>query len=156
MENRKNQQYMYGNTARQLEYLPEYEERTRRNSNPKTSVNAQIKTKKNSVIDARFAVFLTAAIVVTLYSCVSYLQLQSTVSSQRDNISTMQAELSDLKDENVATAERLNSSVDLNAIYNTATKELGMVYANDNQVVEYEPSNPDYVRQYKDIPEASK
>ena len=147
---------MYDNTARQLEYLPDYEERTRKNHNPRTSENAQTKTKKNSVIDARFAVFLTVAMVVTLYSCVSYLKLQNAVSSQRSEISSMQTELSDLKDKNVATAERLSSSVDLNAIYNIATKELGMVYADDSQVVEYKNSNPDYVRQYKDIPEASK
>ena len=47
----------------------------------------------------------------------------------------------------------INSSIDLNKIYEIATKELGMVYARRDQVLLYDKTESEYVRQYEDIPE---
>ena len=38
-------------------------------------------------------------------------------------------------------------------IYKIATEELGMVYANKDQVRMYNKTESEYVRQYEDIPE---
>ena len=43
--------------------------------------------------------------------------------------------------------------MDLTEVYDTATKDLGMVYPQNGQVISYEASNPDYVKQFKDVPE---
>ena len=47
----------------------------------------------------------------------------------------------------------INTSIDLNEIYEIATKELGMVYAKKDQVLLYDKTESEYVRQYEDIPE---
>ena len=43
--------------------------------------------------------------------------------------------------------------MDLDHIYDVATKELGMVYANKNQILLYDKTESEYVRQYEDVPE---
>ena len=57
-----------------------------------------------------------------------------------------------LKAENDALETRINTSIDLDYIYKVATEELGMVYANRNQVRLYDKTESEYVRQYEDIP----
>ncbi len=57
-----------------------------------------------------------------------------------------------LKAENDATETRINTSIDLDYIYKVATEELGMVYANRDQVLLYDKTESEYVRQYEDIP----
>ena len=52
-----------------------------------------------------------------------------------------------------ATAEKeLDDSVDLTAIYNKATKQLGMVAASENQMDTYESRKSTQVRTHGDIP----
>ncbi len=48
---------------------------------------------------------------------------------------------------------RINASIDLDHIYKVATEELGMVYANPEQVLLYDKTESEYVRQYEDIPD---
>ena len=43
--------------------------------------------------------------------------------------------------------------MDLDYVYKVATEELGMVYANKDQVRLYNKTESEYVRQYEDIPE---
>ena len=69
------------------------------------------------------------------------------------HIETMEAHLEKLKAENDALETSINTSIDLNKIYEIATKELGMVYAKKNQVLLYDKTESEYVRQYEDIPE---
>ena len=42
--------------------------------------------------------------------------------------------------------------MDLDHVYKVATEELGMVYANKNQILLYDKTESEYVRQYEDIP----
>ena len=58
-----------------------------------------------------------------------------------------------LKGDNDALLTRINTSVDLDYVYKVATEELGMVYANKDQVRLYNKTESEYVRQYEDIPE---
>ena len=55
--------------------------------------------------------------------------------------------------DNDALETRINTSIDLDNIYKIATEELGMVYANKDQVRMYNKTESEYVRQYEDIPE---
>ena len=61
-------------------------------------------------------------------------------------------ELEFLKSENDALETRINTSLDLDYVYRVATEELGMVYPNKNQVILYNKTESEYVRQYEDIP----
>ena len=96
---------------------------------------------------------LTIAAICTLYLCVSYLQLQSSITARLDHIEYLEERIETLKADNDALETRINTSVDLDYVYKIATEELGMVYANKNQVRLYNKTESEYVRQYEDIPE---
>lgn len=143
----------YGNTARKLQVIPEYEESEdlepirqpvrKKRSKPKTSTGIDL-----------FSVFvLTIAIAVTLYTCIDYLQVQSGITEQNKKIAEMEHSLVKLQNQNKDDLAKINTSLDLSYIYKIATKELGMVYPNENQVITYKSNLSDYVRQYEEIPE---
>ncbi len=97
-------------------------------------------------------VLLAAASVASVFLCVTYLQVQSNITSSRRNISQLESQLQTLRTDNNALENRIQMMVDLNYIYQVATEELGMTYPSDDQVIYYEKSESEYVRQYEDIP----
>ena len=90
--------------------------------------------------------------ICTLYICVSYLKLQSSVTARLNHIESLEESIEKLKGDNDALLTRINTSVDLDYVYQVATEELGMVYANKDQVRLYNKTESEYVRQYEDIP----
>ena len=68
----------------------------------------------------------------------------------------LETELEDLKKENDDNYTRIMTSVDLDYIRDVAINELGMVYANEDQVILYDGGTKDYVRQSQDVPKDSK
>lgn len=109
--------------------------------------------EKAMALDLPYVFLLAAACICTLYICVSYLHLQSGITARMHNIEQLEAQLEKMKTENDALETSINSSIDLNRIYEIATKELGMVYAQRDQVLLYDKTESEYVRQYEDIPE---
>lgn len=104
-------------------------------------------------MDLPYIVLLTIASICTLYLCVTYLQLQSSITARMHNIEQLEAQLEKMRTENDALETSINTSIDLDRIYEIATKELGMVYAKKDQVLMYDKTESEYVRQYEDIPE---
>ena len=104
-------------------------------------------------MDLPYVIMLTIASVFTLYLCINYLHVQSSITARMHHIEQMEAELEQLRAENDALETSINTSIDLNKIYEIATKELGMVYAKNGQVLLYDKTESEYVRQYEDIPE---
>ena len=88
-----------------------------------------------------------------LYLCVNYLHLQSSITAKINNIEKLEQQVESVKSENDALAIRINTYVDLDYVYKVATEELGMVYANKNQVLLYDKTESEYIRQYEDIPQ---
>ena len=74
-------------------------------------------------------------------------------SSRLNHIEALEASIEKKKADNDALETRINTSIDLDNIYKIATEELGMVYANKDQVRMYNKTESEYVRQYEDIPE---
>jgi len=99
-----------------------------------------------------YVIMLTVAAVCVLSICVNYLHVQSSITSRIYNIEKLEREIEQLKAENDALSVRINTGVDLNYVYQVATEELGMVYANRDQVLLYDRTESEYVRQYEDIP----
>ncbi|GAA0274653.1 hypothetical protein GCM10008922_36480 [Faecalicatena contorta] len=99
-----------------------------------------------------YAVFLVAAAVCAVFICVAYLKLQSDIVNRSENISALQEKLADLTDENDTAYNAAADSVNLEEIRSKAMNEMGMVYAAQGNVVEYESPTSDYVKQYNDIP----
>ena len=152
----KGTSYMYtdGNTVRKLNTIPK-EAPKRVKKRPRTSEQVRRNQETVMAFDLSFTLFLATFVLLATLSCVSYLKVQAKVLQQTKTVAAMEVELNKLQCENDAAKERLNSAVDLSYIYKVATKELGMVYPSNNQVIYYESSHSDYVKQYEDIPEAN-
>lgn len=149
------QYYTEGTAARKVvqpEYVrPERREETElpgyakvRKANPKRGLRV--------AMNPAFAVFLAFSVFATLSACTMLLTMQAKVTNQSKTITVLQSELEALRDDNNAFEARLNSSVDLEQIRDTAMNQLGMVYPAEGQVVYYNLTESDYVRQYRDIP----
>lgn len=83
----------------------------------------------------------------------NYVQMQSRITSHSKEVSSLQKELADLKEQNNTKYNSVMDSVNLDEIREKAMNELGMVYATSDQVIEYESPSGDYVKQYEGIPE---
>ena len=141
--------YVYGNTVRQAETLP------RKTKSPYSQQREQTKRTSSRVVKNRnramsispaYAVFLTAAAVCAVLICVLYLNLQSEVVSR--------SELADLTEANNTAYNSAADSVNLETVRDRAMNEMGMVYAAQGTIVEYDSPEGDYVKQYNDIPES--
>lgn len=158
LDSRNEERYYYieGNAARKLNTVPQREVRPERRqaTQPERKTNARIErnAKRAKAFDLRYTMALVVATVCLFGACVNMLFLQADITEQRRQIATLESNLNDLKDTNDETSKRLESSVDLTKVYDFATTELGMVYPGNDQVVSYEASNPDYVKQFKDVP----
>lgn len=152
---RQGQMYVYGNAVPKPSYEPDRREGEQKRRPPKKKVSHQVKRnrKKALRVSKRYVVFLSMAALLALVVCVNYIQLQSRLTSRSKNISALQEELSDLKEENNTKYNSVMDSVNLEEVRKKAQKDLGMVYASPDQVVEYESPSSDYVKQYEEIPE---
>lgn len=144
------QTYVSGNTVRTARPQPERvgQEPQRR----AVSHTVRRNQEKALHMDLPYVVMLTAAAVCALSICVSYLHVQSSITGRIHNIELLEQQLEQLKSENDALETRINTDIDLDYVYKVATQELGMVYANRDQVRLYDKTESEYVRQYEDIP----
>lgn len=147
--------YVEGSAARNLYALPD-------ESAPKKSPKKADAPKKQPAVrtgtttlplSGASVLVLTVAAVFTLTICVYYVQLQSEITYHLKNINRLETELNDLTLLNNETDKRINVFIDLDYIYQVATQELGMRYADKNQILKYNNSGAEYIRQYKEIPE---
>lgn len=124
-------------------------------SRPKTRQKAVARRRARArafQMNKGYVTFLSIVAVAFLFICVNYLKLQAQVTESRKQISRMESSYSDLKLSNDAAYSKAVSSVDLDKIRDIAINELGMVYANQDQIVTYEKQDKDYVRQYEEVP----
>ena len=105
-------------------------------------------------ISPAYAVFLAAAAVCAVLVCMLYLSLQSEVVSRSENVTAMQEQLADLTEANNTAYNSAADSVNLDTVKERAMNEMGMVYASEGTVVEYDSPTGEYVKQYSDIPES--
>lgn len=166
--NRRNQfdyrrtSYVDGNTVRKLSAVPDRREPIQapmpgRQTLPERRQVPERQERRAprmvSGINMASMLVLTIAIIATFYFCVEYLMLRYDVSAMEKEIVSLEHNLTTMKNENDAAYEQINSTYDLDYIYQVAVGELGMVYPNKNTVITYQSKDEGYVRQYKDIPE---
>ena len=143
--------YVYGNTVRkevkQTSTAPVLQ--------PKEVSGRVQKNRSNALhMNRGYVTFLAVAAVVALLACVQYLQLQSEVTSRSKNITSMQQELANAKEANTTKYNAIVNSMNLEEIRDKAMNELGMVYATNDQVIEYASPANQMVKKYADIPES--
>ncbi len=143
--------YVYGNVA--VEGEPGYHEQSP--EKPKKKVSKQVlKNRKQALhMNSAYVIFLTVAAVMAVIVCVNYVKLQSRITDRSKNITAMQKELANLKEENNAKFNAVMDSVNLDEIRDRAQNQLGMVYASPEQIVEYDNPATDYVKQFEEIPD---
>ena len=98
-------------------------------------------------------ILLIGVVTVSLYLGYSYLSLKSSVDRHLENVKVLETRLEALKTENDALEQSIDTSVDLNYVYQVAVGKLGMVYAGQDNVIRYDKTESQYVRQYEQIPE---
>lgn len=147
-----NQMYVYGNVAPQ----PVYEPQRREVEEPRrTRTSKQVRKNRSKALhmNRAYVLFLAVAAMAMLIVCVNYIQLRSSIISRSANITALQEELSSLREENNTKYNVVMDSVNLEDVRTTAIEQLGMVYANKDQIVEYDNPTGGYVKQYEEIPE---
>lgn len=152
-ENRYGQFYVYGSVVHQPKVLPNQEKQAVE-VRPKKRASSQVKKNRRRALDMSpvYTGFLTMAAICAVIICVVYLQLQAELVQRSENITALQSELADLTEANDTAYNAATDSVNLQEIREKAMNELGMVYAEDGHVVEYNSPTSDYVKQYSDIP----
>lgn len=145
------QTYMNGTAVRKLQTEELPSRRRQQSARPKPHVH-RAHREKAKFFSIGYTLFLTIASVVTLWVCAGYLQLQANNTAMMKSIAALEQQLAELKTENDDEYNRITTSVDLEKIRDIAINELGMVYANAEQVVLYDNTGSDYVKQYADIP----
>ncbi len=137
--------YVDGNTVRKLERAPEPKRKP-----AKQPVRYE---KRKPAYALHYVAFLVLAAGFMVFSCFSYLRVNTTLTKEEQQLVSLQEDLNLIQVQNQALEDALNPQVDLNEVYRTATEKFGMISAGQEQIVYYDSLGSDYVRQYADIPE---
>ncbi|MCR5419895.1 MAG: cell division protein FtsL [Lachnospiraceae bacterium] len=139
-------EYIYGNTAKELRDI---------DTSAYTGIRLSNQTRRNreraNHMSPAFVVFLTAAMLFMVVICIQYLMICSDVTNKIKDLAVLETQLNEIKAENDDTENRIKGAIDLEEIKYRAMNELGMQYANSDQIVAYECEDTDYVRQLIDI-----
>lgn len=156
---RRTMYYIDGSTVRKVEQAPsrKYNNEVHKKSSSKPVQPRKVSDKAQSALafNMKYTVFVTAAVVLMVVAWMVVLYMESRISLQQANINNLESQLEVIEEENAAYRLSLESMYTLDEIYDVATNELGMVYAEKGQIVYYESADEDYVKQYQDVPEAN-
>ncbi len=142
-------EYVYGNAARALE-----PERRRENTEevPVRKPHHEVRKNRDKAryMNAGYVVFLVTALCAAAFILVNYIQLQSQLTNMTKSVAAKKSELNYMSIANDEEYNRIISSINLEEIQRIAVSELGMVYAGEGQIIEYENKSSDYMRQVTD------
>ena len=145
--------YIEGNTVRKIE--PVYDRPVRKTSRPQAKPKEVVigYEKREAVLGMRYTLFLVFSLAVIFAACVIYMNANIQLSRVKRSVLHEQERLVSIQEENAAlSAELADFQINLEEIYDIATGELGMVYAGEDQIIYYDSSNSDYIRQFGEIP----
>lgn len=135
--------YIYGNAATQLDPQGQFEEEPVRRPN----VDARKNQERAHHMNAGYVLFLVAAMLVSAFILVNYLQLQADLTNLTRSVASRQSALNALRNENDEEHNRIVTNIDLEEIRRVAMGVLGMTYAKEGQIIVYEGEQYDYMRQ---------
>lgn len=143
---RETDTYVYGNTVRKLEPERVWEEQEEA---PARKPHHEVRKNRDKAhyMNAGYVMFLAVALCVAAIILVNYVQLQAELTNLTKSVATSESTLNRMKIANDEEYNRILSSIDLEEIKRIAITELGMVYAQEGQIIEYENESGDYMRQ---------
>lgn len=143
--------YNYGTAARKADV------RTAIYEAPNHQVLRELEGEKKKSRKMRmsflYVAFLALSVGLLGKSLISYVQLQADITASNNRISNYESTLNNLTLANDDEYSKMVNAVDLEEVKRIAVEELGMVYADESQIITYQRENSDYVRQLKDIPD---
>lgn len=143
-----------GNTVRVAEpYVREQPRRQRavKAAKPAREAAPVREYRKNLRIGLPAVFMLFVALAAVIFIIYNYLYLTASIDTHKDNIISLEQRLEELKNENDALEQSIDTSVDLSYVYDVAVNELGMVHAGENNTIRYDKTESGYVRQYESI-----
>ncbi len=146
-KNYRRNDYIMGNTARQLE--PAVQDRPQIRNN---RVSERKRMKSAYSINAGSVLFITIIGILCGATIMTYLFLHSSISETRSNIAKIKTDINTVQSQNDALKYSINTYQDSENVYKVATKKLGMRQAKGNQLSIYKSSDKGYTVQYGDIP----
>lgn len=149
-ENRGVSAYVDGSAVRKLQTVPR-EEHTRKT--PSTSRATKKNRERALQMNMGYVLFLTAAAVIVVFTCVNYLKLQSKSIKLGKEVTALETTLDAARLENDSDYNRIMTNIDMEHVKDVAMNKLGMIYAEKGQIVTYSQKDSDYVRQYQEVPE---
>lgn len=151
--------YTYGTAARKVANVNTGAERkTQRELEQellerKAKKEAAKRAKKLHKMNLMYTMALIGTVAVLGFLLVNFIQLQSQINVKSQTISELTAEIGELIEANNNQELELETNIKYDDIYRIATEELGMVYPTRAQVLEYDATASEYVKQYKNIPD---
>lgn len=154
VKNRKTTQrddYMYDNLVRirqinMMESTEDYEEENR-----VVSPHVKRNQRRAMKLGVGYISFFAGAVAVALFVCFQYLGIQADLDQKTRQIENLRTEITNLKEKNTSEYNFIANSVNLDEIRDRA-EELGMVYADDSQIVKYQSAGDQEIKQYASIP----
>lgn len=102
---------------------------------------------RGSVMSLGTVVFMLGVIALITTMLIYYITIQAEVKRTSQEIAGMEEELTQIRAENDAAYNEINDSISLDEVRERAIHELGMKYANRDQVVVYSGEEEDTVHQ---------
>lgn len=142
----REERYIHGSAARQADIKRQLED-----PYLKPERTAHQTRRHARRMNFPYVLFLSVMMAVTGFALISYIRMESALTTSVKKIASLENQVNNLRLENDETLSRIETSVNLEEIRRIAITKLGMVYAGEGQIVEIPDEGSDYVRQYADI-----
>jgi len=146
----KREQYITGNLA--YDYSVREPRTYVDNERVKTSSHVYKNREKAVSMSMAYVVLMAVCCIAMAATCAYYISYRNKVSSQKELIANTEMEIEKLRSQNDAVEYAINGAVDSEEIARVATEELGMQKAKIGQVVVYDQTESEYMKQYNDVP----
>ncbi|MCQ2523456.1 MAG: cell division protein FtsL [Lachnospiraceae bacterium] len=146
---RRGNNYIAGTAARNIDVRTAIEQAP--TGEPLRQLRGEARKAKRMTMSIAYVLFLTVIFTLTGMAVVKYVSLQAELTASAERVARYENQLNKLTLANDDEYSKMVNTVDLEEIRRVAIEELGMVYADENQVITYEREHSDYVRQVADI-----
>lgn len=145
--------YQYGSvaTAPVRENSPRSNRRTEQEQLQIAHTRTASRRARATGMNPALIVFMFGMVALMCLCLFQYISLQSAVTSSVEEIASYESTLSSLKQANDETYNEIVAGVDLETIKYRAMNELGMTYAEEDQIISYEGDTSDYVHQVQEV-----
>ncbi len=150
----KTEYYTDGNTVRVRHLEPEAKragKTSKKEAERRQKFTEQAQRTERVSMNLPLTLITAVMVAGVLFLGYKYLCLKSSIDAHISEVNKLETQLENLKTENDALERSIDTSIDLNYVYDVAVNKLGMVPAGQDNVITYDKTESEYVRQYEDI-----